>query len=167
MDAFAKDVLRKQFGAALDMLENAIRPCPEPLWSDGSRRPEFWYVAYHSLFWLDLYLHGSIEGFAPPAPFDLGELDPAGVIPERPYTKNDLLTYLEHGRRRFLATIDLLTDQQARERRWYGWGHASFAELLLYNMRHVQHHTGQLNLLLRQRTDSAPRWVAQAKREVA
>jgi hypothetical protein len=28
--------------------------------------------------------------------------------------------------------------------------------------RHVQHHTAQLNLLLRQRTDSAPRWVGRS-----
>jgi len=38
----------------------------------------------------------------------------------------------------------------------------SFAELLLYNMRHVQHHAAQLNLILRQKVDSAPGWVAQA-----
>jgi hypothetical protein len=39
----------------------------------------------------------------------------------------------------------------------------SFAELLLDNMRHVQHHAAQLNLILRQKTDSAPRWVATAR----
>lgn len=33
-------------------------------------------------------------------------------------------------------------------------------ESLLYNMRHVQHHAAQLNLLLRQATNDAPRWVA-------
>jgi len=33
-------------------------------------------------------------------------------------------------------------------------------EFLLYKMRHVQHHTAQLNLLIRQATNSdAPRWV--------
>jgi hypothetical protein len=26
-------------------------------------------------------------------------------------------------------------------------------------MRHIQHHVGQLNLVLRQTVDSAPRWV--------
>ena len=31
------------------------------------------------------------------------------------------------------------------------------------NLRHVQHHTAQLNLLLRQRTDSAPRWVSRGR----
>lgn len=36
----------------------------------------------------------------------------------------------------------------------------SNGELLLYNMRHVQHHAAQLNMLLRQATDSAPRWVS-------
>ena len=35
----------------------------------------------------------------------------------------------------------------------------SQGELLLYSMRHVQHHAAQLNLILRQRTNSAPRWV--------
>jgi hypothetical protein len=167
MDASGRAILRQQFGAALDMLENAMRQCPEVLWSDRSQRPEFWYVAYHTLFWLDLYLHGSIEGFTPPAPFDLDELDPAGLIPERPYTKHDLLGYLEHGRRRLHETIDALTEERASEGRCYGWGHASFAEVLLYNMRHVQHHAAQLNLILRQKTDSAPGWVAQAKRDIA
>ena len=36
----------------------------------------------------------------------------------------------------------------------------SNGELLLYNMRHVQHHAAQLNMLLRQKTDSAPDWVS-------
>jgi len=36
-------------------------------------------------------------------------------------------------------------------------------ELLLYNMRHVQHHAAQLNLMLRQAVDSAPGWVAKTK----
>ncbi|MBP6569035.1 MAG: hypothetical protein KA270_17810, partial [Saprospiraceae bacterium] len=38
-------------------------------------------------------------------------------------------------------------------------------EILLYNMRHVQHHTGQLNLLLRQNVHQSPKWVFRAKDE--
>jgi hypothetical protein len=37
------------------------------------------------------------------------------------------------------------------------------AELFLYNLRHVQHGAAQLNLILRQAIDSAPRWVARTK----
>jgi hypothetical protein len=42
----------------------------------------------------------------------------------------------------------------------------SVLEILFYNMRHVQHHVAQLNLLLRQAIDQAPDWVSQAKDEL-
>jgi len=163
MNAAWKAIVWGQFGAAIDMLENAMRACPDDLWSDRSRQPEYWYLVYHTLFWLDLYLSRPVEGFAPPAPFTLDELDPAGVLPERPYAKSELQTYLEHGRKKCRAAIDALTDEKDRERHRFGWGEASYSELLLYNMRHVQHHAAQLNLILRQQIDSAPGWVARAR----
>lgn len=162
MEAVWKGILWRQFGASIDMLENALLACPEELWRDRSQQTEFWYVVYHTLFWLDLYLSGSAEGFAPPAPFTLDEADPAGLMPERVYEKEELRAYLAHCRRKCRATIEALTDARANEPCPLGRGELSFAELLLYNMRHVQHHAGQLNLILRQQVDSAPGWVAQA-----
>jgi hypothetical protein len=162
MNRESKETIWRQFGAAVDMLEGAIRATPEDLWGDRTRTPEVWYLAYHALFWLDLYLSGPVEGFRPPEPFGLEELDPAGVLPPRVYSRDELLTYLEHGRRKCRSTIDSLTEARATERHRFAWGEASFAELLLYNMRHVQHHAAQINLILRQTTDSAPRWVAKA-----
>ena len=41
MDTAWKAALWQQFGAAIDMLENALRACPNDLWDDRSRRPEF------------------------------------------------------------------------------------------------------------------------------
>ena len=158
-----KEAVWRQFGAAIDMLENAMRACPDALWDDRSREPEFWYLVYHTLFWLDFYLSDSTEGFAPPAPFTLEEMDPAGVLPERPYTKAELQAYLDHGRAKCRATVAALTDERARDRCRFGSSEGSFLELLLDNMRHVQHHTAQLNLILRQRTDSAPRWVGRTQ----
>jgi hypothetical protein len=163
LDTTWRTIIWQQFGASIEMLENALLACPDELWSDRSQRPEFWYVVYHTLFFLDLYLSGSVEGFAPPAPFTLDELDPAGLLPERVYSKDELHTYLEHGRTKCRATIENLTDETAWRRCRFPWGELSFAELLLDNMRHVQHHAAQLNLNLRQKTDSAPGWVAKAK----
>ncbi len=154
-----RTILWQQFGSAILMLENAIVACPEEVWSDRSRQPEFWYVVYHTLFFLDLYLSGTTEGFTPPAPYNLDELDPRGLMPERVYTKVELQDYLRHGREKCRSVIEALTEERAAEPCRFAWGEMSFAELLLDNMRHVQHHTAQLNLILRQRTDSAPRWV--------
>jgi hypothetical protein len=38
----------------------------------------------------------------------------------------------------------------------------SILEILLYNLRHIQHHAAQLNLILRQTIHNAPKWVNQA-----
>jgi len=162
MDAW-KDALQSQFAAAIAMLENAMDACPDALWDDRSRQPEFWYVAYHTLFYLDLYLSPSLDGFIPPPPFTLDETDPAGVLPPHPYTKDELRAYLRHGREKARAVIAALTDESARERWRYGqWLEGPAIEVMLDNLRHVQHHTAQLNLILRQETDSAPRWVTRA-----
>jgi len=69
MNALWKNIVWRQFGAAIDTLENAILACPDDLWADRSKRHEFWYMAYHTLFWLDFYLSETAEDFAPPAPF--------------------------------------------------------------------------------------------------
>ncbi|GAB4581001.1 MAG: hypothetical protein Fur0022_37460 [Anaerolineales bacterium] len=171
MDILWKTSIWHQFGAAIDDLDNALRACPDELWrarlwDDPAQEqfflPEFWYVVYHALFWLDLYLTGSEEGFAPPPPFLLVEQNENGPLPEKPYTKDELIAYLQDCRRRCQATIEALTEESAQQRCQFPWGEVSFAELLLYNMRHVVGHAAQLNLLLGQRTGSAPVWVLYA-----
>src|SRR5215469_16438779 len=177
MDPLWNTALWQQFGATINMFENALLACPSTywngrLWSDHSDRPQpsesaaFWYIAYHTLFWLDLYLTGSREGFAPPAPFTTDELDPAGVVPERPYTKDELHAYLVQLRKRCQTKIAGLSDEQAHHPVDFPWigSPMSFLELLLYNMRHVQEHVAQLNLFLGQNvSDGASDWVSQAK----
>src|SRR5947207_14553647 len=93
METLWNTALWLQFGATIDMLENALLACPSRLWnthlwSDHSDPPQpsefatFWSLTHHALFWLDLYLTGSLEGFAPPTPFTQDEFGPARVLPE-------------------------------------------------------------------------------------
>ena len=161
IDTSWKEMLWQQFGASIDMLENAVDACPDQLWGDQSRHPQFqfWYMVFHTLFWLDLDLSGNTKGFAPPAPFTLEELDPAGAYPDRVYTKHELKTYLAHDRNKCREAIRGLTEARARERVIVPNADMPFLELLLYNMRHIQHHTAQLNWMLRLTIDSVPRYV--------
>ena len=164
MDLAWKGIIGRQFMAAIDMLDNAIRACPDKPVGRSDGTAGSLVHAYHALFWLDLYLSGAVEGFAPPAPFNLDELDPAGLLPERVYTKAELQSYLDHCCEKLLTTLDTMTDEKFAVRCRFGWGEVSFAELLLYNMRHVQDHAGQLNQILGHKTGSAPDWVTGAKR---
>jgi uncharacterized damage-inducible protein DinB len=157
-----KSAVWSQFGAAIDMLERALAAIPDEMLVDRRQSPELWYVVYHTLFWLDLYLTGSVEGFQPPDPFGLEELDPSGLMPETPIDKPNLRAYLEHCREKCRSTLARLTDERAGQVCTFGWGSLTFAELLIYNMRHVQDHAGQLNHILGQTLGEAPSWVGRA-----
>jgi DinB superfamily len=171
MDTTLKTILWGQFGAAIDMLSNAMQECPDSLWrerlwnhpNEPAGFSEFWYLAYHALFWLDFYLSGSVEGYAPPAPFTLSEFDSAG-FPDKVYSKDELQTYLVYCRKKCQTTIENLTDEKASQLCKFGHREFSFAELLLYNMRHVQEHAAQLNLILGQSGIAVTGWVGKAKK---
>lgn len=172
--------LWRQFGAAIDMLENALVACPASLWKASLWRvpPEsdfppqfaqFWYLTFHALVWLDLYLAGvPEEEFAPPAPFVRGVLDSVEALPAESYSKEDLRAYLVSLREKCHTTLAALTDEQARrlvEYPWSGGQPISYLELQLYNLRHVQEHAAQLSLFLGQHAipDADLDWVPLAK----
>lgn len=176
-----RTALWRQFGAAIAMLDNALVACPDALWRArlwGATEarplppwlppefPEFWYLAYHVLFWTDLYLSGAPEeAFAPPAPFVWTEGEPA-VSPERPYTREELRAYLAAVRRMGHDTLSALTEERAQQAiSHYGWmrGQAvSYLEVQLLNLRHLQEHAAQLSLFLGQHgvPDAALAWVS-------
>jgi hypothetical protein len=169
-----KTSLWKQFGASIDMLENAIRLCPTDHWNANTK---LFYNAYHCLVFLDYYLTIPPKGFSPALPFTLTSPDRIptdaldDLVPDRIYAKDELLDYVNYCREKCRTLLAGLTQEQM-ESPWTtepdpigspSTFHYSVLEILLYNMRHVQHHAAQLNLLLRQGIKDAPSWVSAAK----
>lgn len=152
-----------QLGAAIDMLEGALRACPDEHWSSGPDFQQFWYLAYHTIFFLDYYMTEVPETFQPLSPFGLTELDPRGLLPVCVFTKNELLAYLAHSREKSRLRIATMTESEASQSCPFPNRKLNNLEFLLYQMRHVQHHAAQLNLLLRQSIDDAPNWVSRSK----
>ncbi|HEX6543706.1 MAG TPA: DinB family protein [Ktedonobacterales bacterium] len=168
MDTSWSTAIWQQFGAAIDMFDNALVACPaalwrEHLWSDPPDHPqpplgEFWFIAYHTLYWLDLYLSSvaaSPSGVTPPSPFPTPALDADDDPPERPYAKEELRAYLAYTKQKCRSTIETMTDEWARCPYEFPWEKGqgrpiSYLELLLYTMRHVQEHAAQLSLFLGQ-----------------
>jgi DinB family protein len=180
MDRLQTAATWRQFGAAIDMFEGAMRACPNALWAERiwPEEPpewfprcfaEFWYVSYHTLVWLDLYLTGRPESdFAPPDPFPGGEVDSPETAPDQPYSKEQLLRYTASLRQKCHDILMALTDEQAGRTVEYGWTEGqpiTYAELLLYNLRHVQGHAAQMSLFLGQRgvAGSELDWVTRAR----
>lgn len=162
-----KESLWKQFGASIDMLKNAIVQWPEESWNTERK---FFYNAYHCLVFLDYYLTIPAKKLSSALPFTITASKdvPAeaidDLIPDRVYSKKELLDYLQSSREKCHQIIKGLTEDGLIER-WIedsGTKNYSVLEILLYNMRHVQHHAAQLNMLLRNKIKNAPRWVRRA-----
>lgn len=170
MDIPWPQIVWRQYGAAIDVLGDAIAACPADLWrarlyDDPGARPEYaevWYRAYHTLFWIDLYLFGAEEGFMPPEPFALIEME-EDDLPDRVYSREALQGYLAFCRRKCRETLLALDDEAANRVCRFAWGEVSFLELQLYCMRHVQEHAAQLSLFIGQNGHPAPDWVSKAR----
>lgn len=154
-----KKTVLSQFLASIKMLENAIDMCPENVWHKRNDFYDFWYIAYHSLFWLDFYLTKSPDKYFPFNEIGLTELDYDGILPNKVFRKQDLKSFLEHCRSKCKDTIKKLDEEEAGQIYKFGNLEMTYLELLFYNLRHLQHHTGQLNLILRQQINSSPKWV--------
>lgn len=151
MQTVFKESLWNQYGAALDTLAYAIDNCPDAVWisslwkdPDAEGYGQFWFLAYHTVFWTDLYLAGYNEGFKPPAPFLRGKL------PEQPYARADVRKYLADCREKCRLAFAGMTDEKASQHCVYAWVEASYYEMQIYALRHVQEHTAELLYILGQ-----------------
>jgi hypothetical protein len=143
------DTVKSQFGAAFDMFEQTIQRCPDEIWYDDAPTNRFWHVAYHTLFYVHLYLQPSEQSFQPwefhrenyqrfgSPPSDSGK----DLIIDQPYHKAEILSYLEHCRNE-LAVLDA---QPLDGPSGFSWLPFDKLELQFYNIRHVQQHIGELS----------------------
>lgn len=157
-----------QFGAALDMFQNALEKCPDELWYSEGKEYRCWYWAYHTLFWTDYYLDTDPVNFSPPKPYNMSEFDPEGKMPDSVYTQKEMIDYTSHCREKLRKLMNgFIEDPDMADREWRDDRRSdTLFEMELYNMRHVMHHTGQLNMLLGQIDHSLPVWVSHSKEQL-
>ncbi len=164
MVSTVNQILLSQFEAALAMLRECIEKCPAEQWDEPIAKYPFWQTAYHTLCFVDCYLSASEQAFQPrTAPPDC--MHPAGIkeladeYPSRRFEQSELLRYVQICLEK-LRTV-LTTETAAVLDGPSGFSRLPFsrAELHIYNMRHVAHHTGQLGALLRRHGVELRSWV--------
>jgi hypothetical protein len=137
-----------QFEAALAMLKQCIERCPEELWESKIAALTVRQIAYHTLFFVDFYLTPQEEAF------ELRELHRAGGDEREPVnspglTKEQTLEYVPICLAKLRSIIGGETEETLRGPSGFSWCNFTRAEMHLYNLRHVQHHAGQLSAHLR------------------
>jgi hypothetical protein len=158
-------ILRAQAEAALHMLHDCVEKCPPAHWEGKVAHYPFWHVAYHALSYFDFYLSPTEADFAPRAfhpPQEPGGWFNDEPAPDPALTAGQVLDYLQACRKKLVETLAAETDDSLRAPAQFRRREAmSRGELHLYNLRHVQHHVGQLSAYLR-RVDPEidPKWFS-------
>ena len=165
-----KKCLVGQYGAALSVLKQCVEQCPEDGWERGVGNHAFWHVAYHALFYTDLYLSPNERSFALRS-FHREDYQFFGrkpwpphepVVADVPYPKDVILEYLEACRRKASEIIASETPESLEGPSGFSWYEVPRAEMHVINIRHVQHHAAQMSLALRKSAGIGIDWVATA-----
>ena len=139
--------------------------CPQEYWDGKIAKYTFWQVAYHTLFFVDLYLSRN------EASFQLREFHPQRRVeftdgyPSRRFDKRELTEYVALCRQKGVETLAFETPESLEGESGFRWLQFSRGEAHLYNIRHIQHHTGQMSAFLRRVDEAlqdpqAVRWIS-------
>jgi len=153
-------MLLGQYEASLSMLKHAIASCPESHWDTKVANDPARVVAFHTLYCNDIYLSRRESAFRTHdfvlegrgLPF--GQPLPKGTLP-RGLTRSRALAYADYcieKARTALAgeSVADLAGDSGFERPF------SRAEMHIYNIRHIQHHTGALTAHIRRLVPRLP-----------
>ena len=144
--AHLNQILTSQFEASLCMLHHCIEACPAKHWEGKIVSATVRQIVYHTLFCVDMYLSPTAEAFK------LRDLhrrggDERGDSWSRGLSKPQSLAYLAICRRKAIKT--LASETAGVLKGPAGFRKCSRAEMHIYNIRHIQHHTGQISAYLR------------------
>ena len=148
-----KQVIQSQYLSALAMLKQAIEKCPESVWYDPDEKFRVWSKAYHTVFFVHLYLQNAEKDFVEWEKHH----DPDGDVP---FTKEEVLEYLAFAENQVMERVPL-TDLDADS--GFHWYPVNKLELQFINIRHIQQHTGELYETLGIRESAELPWMGYTK----
>jgi uncharacterized damage-inducible protein DinB len=143
-----KKSLTSQFEASLCMVNQCVAACQPEYWEGKIANDTFRQVAYHTLFFTDLYLSSNEQEF------QLRELhsrggDERGLTLSAGLSREETLSYVTICRQKMVESLAAETSDSLQGWSGFSWRKISRCELHIYNIRHIQHHAGQLSAYLR------------------
>ncbi len=166
MSSAIAEAFRQQYRAALAMHEECIRRCPDEHWNAAEDGNRFWHLSYHTLFFVAFYLSSNDAPVLWPGARPLHHVFTGGPwAPDfdpttlKAYTRDELLEFVQWLRVRF---EECFNDADTNAPSQFTWLPFSRFEVYLYNLRHFQHHSGQLSERIKNYSGEGVKWVGKA-----
>lgn len=164
-----RPIIKSQLHASLAMLKDAIEMCPDDVWLDERFGNRYWQIAYHTVFYAHLYLHADVTSVQRWAWHQAKVLHPSGLLNRHAKVDESLPVFADpYSRAQVLeawATSEAMVDGAIDSfdldspECGFPWYRMGKLEHQFINIRHIQHHTGQLMDRLRVAKDIGVPWV--------
>ncbi|MCX6121258.1 MAG: hypothetical protein NTX44_06525 [Ignavibacteriales bacterium] len=156
----------RQIGAAFKMLEHVIDNANDTTWTAKISNVPFWQICYHVLWFTDFYFHADEATFRPQS-FDMKGIHNYSVYPDsqmiedqkHPISKSNMKAYCTYVRQKanqFIQNINVTYFTTPSPFEWHGFPKI---DLVDYNLRHLQHHVGQLDIVTRREQNIGNPWI--------
>ena len=150
------EILKRHFDPTFEMLGELVATCPGSLWDSRQDGGPFWQQITHVLTGIHFWLSGIEEPFVGPD-FGSGPVPDLGSMPDLAVPKDKVNGYLgavgdEVGA--FFRRVDennLTMSSPVHQ----GFTHA---DLILTQLRHIQHHIGICNRMLQESGHPRAHW---------
>ena len=155
--------LSEQYGAALIMLENIVKNCPEELWNDSGKEIFVSQVVNHVLFFVDYYLSKNKDEsgrFKAKLGDDLMGERTDGMDWNKIYSKTELLAYISDLRPKAKERFEKLEMADLSKASVFEWHGSSVLSSFLYNLRHIMLHVGALHVRVNATGIEPQKWVS-------
>ena len=150
-----------QMGAALAMLRACVEKCPDELWETPVGKRPYWEVAYHIAFYADLYLTPHVDQYPGQPDWAWQHAAGLGGMMQPPFTeltpeqrgpaleRARILDYLDATADKLRRVLAAETDETLAGGSGFPWYPVTRLSMHMVNLRHIQHHAGQLSAVLR------------------
>jgi hypothetical protein len=152
-------IMKRQLDGSFAMLGQAISLCPEDIWDKGGdNTAPIWEHVYHALFYVSVWLKDWKKQREYPE-FHVQEALALEKVTGRRISRDQMNRYLTEVTRKtesFFASVapgSLEEESEEWGKRW------TIADRILGQIRHVQHHVGYINAILRMMRNIPVHWI--------
>jgi hypothetical protein len=145
-----KNDLEKQYKKALHIFKHIISNYDDVIWNnDIDYKTPVWQIAYHAIFYTNIYCSATENDIQKwnkerenynnhQKMYEIRQKDKTLIIP---YTKNEILEYIDFVETKIQIYLDKIKPE---EKCWPSWYDESQLEFHINNLRHLQHHIGEI-----------------------
>ena len=142
--------LEQALAQTLGTLRDVIEACPPDAWTCDDFGVAFWQHAYHALIGVPFWMRDDLsQPFEFPPFHNADDLKP-NAAPA--IARSDIMAFLEQTEGDIISVFDTMTDDRLVEVTTFNGQPFSWADRILGQIQHVQHHAALMKVMLRRNT---------------